>query len=136
MRTVFFYGLFMDSALLVDKGLHPASCEIASLEGYGLRIGMRATVEKSPTERVYGALMSLDRNELQRLYSDASVADYVAERIVATSLQGAKVPALCYILPQTKLSGQNRDYARSLVTAATAMGLPTEYIREIETWTR
>jgi hypothetical protein len=43
MKPAFFYGLFMDEALLKSKGFNPTCFEIACLEGFGLRIGERAS---------------------------------------------------------------------------------------------
>lgn len=124
----------MDPDLLKDKGLNPGACEPAQLTGYGLRIGARATLEKSVAERTYGAVVQVDEKELETLYSDESVADYLPERVIASSMHGNPMPALCYILPPAQLRGQNRTYARSLAIAAGKLDLPAEYIREIETW--
>lgn len=41
---VFFYGLFMDADLFEAKGLRPRDPRRARIEGYGLRIGERATL--------------------------------------------------------------------------------------------
>ncbi len=41
---VFFYGLFMDEALLKTKGVIPANLRYASVLGFQLRIGNRATL--------------------------------------------------------------------------------------------
>lgn len=134
MKSVFFYGLFMDPDLLRDKGLSPIACEAAQLAGYGLRIGARATLEKSRALRTYGSVIQLDEKELETLYSDESVADYLPERVIASSVHGDPMPALCYILPPAQLRGQNGTYARSLAIAARKLDLPAEYISEIETW--
>lgn len=42
MKSVFFYGLFMDQELLKAKGLNPANPRLAYVAGYGLRIGQWA----------------------------------------------------------------------------------------------
>ena len=36
---VFFYGLFMDEALLHERGVRPGSMQAASVRGFQLRIG-------------------------------------------------------------------------------------------------
>jgi hypothetical protein len=41
---VFFYGLFMDDALLREKGLNPERPRIAWVENFCLVIGARATM--------------------------------------------------------------------------------------------
>jgi hypothetical protein len=47
MRTdigVFFYGLFMDADLLRARGAVPTDVQHASIRGFSLRIGARATL--------------------------------------------------------------------------------------------
>lgn len=124
----------MDVALLKHKGLNPAANEPARLTGYGLRIGARASLVKSDTERVYGSVIQLDANEINSLYSENSVADYMPEQVVANSMHGDPLAAICYILPPDRLDGQNRAYAESLAKVARKIGLPADYIREIESW--
>jgi hypothetical protein len=134
MQPVFFYGLFMDAELLLRKGLNPVAPEPAQLSGYGLRIGARATLEKSASEIVYGALVRLSDKDLKLLYGEASVADYVPQKVVATSFNGREIRAICYLLPIDKLSGRNRGYAASLAITASKLGLPEEYVKIIRTW--
>ena len=77
MKTVFFYGLFMDPSLLREMGLHPMDVRIASLQGYQLRIGERATLIDIPRSRAYGTVMTLHQDELAALYAGRGVEDYV-----------------------------------------------------------
>lgn len=133
-RSVFFYGLFMDEDLLKKKGLNPSATKIAYLVGYGLRIGERATLIKSTQERSYGSVIQLSNDELEILYGDKSVEDYIPEEVTITDINGTRSAAVCYILSIEKLSGRNREYAKSLAVVARKIGLPEEYIGEIETW--
>jgi hypothetical protein len=134
MTTVFFYGLFMDKDLLVDKGLHPSDSRIAYVVGYGLRIGERATLENSVSERAFGSIMQLHNEELELLYSEKSVADYIPEKIAAIDSKGHSLDVISYILPMENVSGSNSKYAKSLSLAARKIGLPIEYVAEIEKW--
>jgi hypothetical protein len=134
MKPVFFYGLFMDEGLLRGKGLHPSAAKIASLTGYGLRIGERATLIPSNQEQTYGTVIQLGEEELGILYGDKSVADYRPEEVTVTDINGTRLAAVSYILPFEKLTGQNRGYAKSLAVIAGKIGLPAEYVAEIETW--
>jgi len=134
MKTVFFYGLFMDKDLLIAKGLHPSNSRIAYVVGYGLRIGERATLENSASERAFGSIMRLHNDELELLYSEKSVADYVPETITAIDDKGHSLEVISYILPMEKVSGSNSKYAKSLSLAARKIGLPIEHISEIEKW--
>jgi len=134
MKPVFFYGLFMDEGLLREKGLHPSATKIASLVGYGLRIGERATLIQSNQEQTYGTVIQLSEAELGILYDDKSVGDYRPEAVTVTDNNGSTLAAVSYILPFEKLTGQNREYAKSLAVIARRAGLPEEYVAEIETW--
>ena len=135
MTTVFFYGLFMDAAGLREQGFHPERVRLAVLHGYGLRIGDRATLERSETEQCYGTLIELEQAELERLYSGDSVAAYRPSPVEAREMDGRLVTAVCYLLPMSQVSGSNHNYARQLASVAGKLNLPRDYIDEIETWT-
>jgi len=135
MITVFFYGLFMDENLLKTKGLDPSGIEKAWIEGFGLRIGERASLVKSKTERAYGLIMLMSHKELKELYSEKSVSDYVPENVTATTSNNKELIATTYNLPAEKLAGQNVQYAASLAKLVKNLGFPSEYIEEIEKWT-
>lgn len=79
MKAIFFYGLFMDISLLQEKGLAPSEPVMAYVDGFGLRIGERATLVKEENERVYGLIVTLSSKDLVSLYGESSVADYVPE---------------------------------------------------------
>ncbi|MGD2173338.1 MAG: gamma-glutamylcyclotransferase [Gammaproteobacteria bacterium] len=134
MKTVFFYGLFMDADLLREKGLNPSNPELVCVPGYGLRIGARATLEASAGECTFGSIMKLGDEELAMLYGEKSVADYVPRQLAAVDMQGNSREVFSYILPMEKVSGSNGEYARLLALAAKKVGLPDDYIAEIETW--
>jgi hypothetical protein len=128
---VFFYGLFMDESLLASKGAHATDPMIGFVDGYRLRIGERATLVPESNSRAYGVLMKVASGGVAALYSEQSVADYVAERVVVTLPEGTKVSAVCYNLPVAKLVGTNPEYAAALLALATKLGLPDSYLRDI-----
>ena len=134
MKSIFFYGLFMDDDLLREKGLSPSNTKLAHVAGYGLRIGERATLATSKDERAFGSIMDLSVEELGVLYGEKSVADYVPKRLVAIDMQGNSLEVISYILPMKMVSGSNSEYARLLALTARKIGLPDDYINEIETW--
>ena len=129
--VVFFYGLFMDEALLASKGIHAAEPAIGYVDGFGLRIGERATLIPEPKGRAYGVVMRLASEDVAALYADPSVADYVAEPVIVSLPGSAEVPALCYNLPAEKLVGANPKYASALLALATKLGLPDRYLEHI-----
>jgi len=124
----------MDADLLAEKGLNPSHPRLAQVTGYGLRIGARATLEASAGERAFGSIMDLGDEELALLYGDTSVADYVPQPLVAIDAEGNSREVTSYLLPMERVSGSNPEYARLLADAAKKVGLPDDYIDEIETW--
>lgn len=130
--NVFFYGLFMDEALLRAKGIQPTSPRQASVLGFALRIGQRATLTRVSGTRVYGILMELSPEEIERLYAEPSVSMYRPEAVVAELADGKQVSALCFNLPIAPQSGESNDaYAQKLRDLARSLGLPAEYVDSI-----
>ncbi len=128
---VFFYGLFMDKALLARQGVSAHHARVASVDGFALRIGARATLVPSRGARAYGVLMTISANEVRRLYAEDSVSDYVPEPVTAELMDSSQVAATCYNLPVGKLTGSNAAYAEALWQVAHALGLPEHYLNEI-----
>lgn len=132
---VFFYGLFMDRDALSAEGFHPGPAQMASVAGFELRIGARATLAPAD-ETAWGMAMRLPADEVARLYGEASVADYRPEAVLATLQGGEIVPALCYNLPADKQTGTNKDYAAALHALAVRLELPADYISLLNEMTK
>lgn len=128
---VFFYGLFMDRDLLAEKRVAARSAVVGFVEGYRLRIGERATLQRSAGARAYGVMMEVSAGELENLYAEASVADYVPEVVIVKFMDGGQSSARCYNLPHHKVTGANKRYAGALVELAGRLGLPESYIAQI-----
>lgn len=128
---VFFYGLFMDEALLAAKGIRPRESKAGCVADFALRIGRRASLVPCPGDRVYGLVMTLDPQEAAALYAEESVADYRPVAVTVELEDGRQVEAQCYNLTPDKLTGANPDYAKSLLALATRLGLPDAYLAKI-----
>lgn len=128
---VFFYGLFMDESLLASKGICPTESTIGYVDGFGLHIGKRATLLPEANSRAYGVLMKIATEDVEALYSEPSVSDYVAEHVVVTLPANMQVSAVCYNLPAARLTGANPEYAAALLTLAARLGLPDSYLGRI-----
>src|SRR4051812_24941219 len=129
---VFFYGLFMDEALLRGKGLNPEGRRLASVEDFRLVIGERATLARCEGATVYGVLFSLTRVEVEALYSEKSVSAYRSEVVSACSDDGRVTRALCFNLPSPPLTHErNPLYASKLRELAERIGLPADYVSSI-----
>jgi len=130
---VFFYGLFMDAELLRSKGAFPQNIRRAGVPGFGLRIGERATLLRDSDACACGILMELTHEEIDQLYSDASVRAYRAEAVLAQLEDGSKLPALCFNLVEPPHPTQrNPEYAAKLRELARRLELPTNYVEAIQ----
>ncbi len=128
---VFFYGLFMDPAVLAMKGIIASNPRKCRLEHYALRIGRRASLAPCMDETVYGVTVEITEKDTAKLYSEKSVADYIPETVNVITETNEQLPATCYILPREFIAGTNVPYARSLYELARKMDFPTEYSDKI-----
>ncbi|HKC63057.1 MAG TPA: gamma-glutamylcyclotransferase family protein [Pyrinomonadaceae bacterium] len=130
---VFFYGLFMDDALLRGKGIDPKNRRVAWVDNFFLAIGERATlVPCAGGHRVYGVLFSLTHAEVDALYSESSVSAYRPEAVLAQLAEETIIPALCFNLPSPPSTDErNPEYASKLKELASRIGLPPDYVSSI-----
>ena len=130
---VFFYGLFMDEALLREKGLRPLRRRVACVENFRLVIGERATLVPREGSEAHGVLFSLTPGEVDALYSEASVSAYRPEAVCAQLPDGTFVPALCFNLPAPPAAEEHNPlYASKLRQLAARLGLPADYVASIK----
>jgi len=130
---VFFYGLFMDEALLRARGITSPNLRVASVPGFQLRIGNRATLVPAPEERVFGVVASLSHSELEQLYAEPSVQAYKPEAVLAHLLNGKSLAVLCFNLAELPTADEhNPEYAAKLHALATQLQFPLDYISSIQ----
>lgn len=130
---VFFYGLFMDEALLREKGLNPRNRRLAFVENLCLVIGARAALVPRANAIVHGVLFSLTHSEVDALYSEPSVSVYRPEAVLAHLADGSVTPALCFNLPAPPSDDErNPQYATKLRELADRIGLPPGYVSSIQ----
>ena len=134
--AVFFYGLFMDMSLLQQRGLAPSHPQVASLDGYDIVIGDRATLVPHAEARIYGIVTGLTHADIDTLYTEASVRDYRPEAVLVTREDGSQVPALCYTLPQVTGTGRNTAYAVKLLELEKALAFPGAYLATLQRLTQ
>jgi len=130
---VFFYGLFMDEALLRARGIPSPNPRVASVPGFQLRIGNRATLVPVPEERVFGVVASLSHSELEQLYAESSVQAYKPEAVLAHLLNGESLAVLCFNLVELPTADEhNPEYAARLRALATQLQFPPDYVSSIQ----
>lgn len=130
--TGFFYGLFMDEAVLAEAGVAARTPRMAYIEDFGLRIGRRATLVPKAGARAYGMLYDLTHEELGKLYGASGLEDYRPEAVEAHLLEGGRQPALCYnLLDASAPAEANEAYAKRLSEALERFGFPADYVASV-----
>ncbi|HMH16602.1 MAG TPA: gamma-glutamylcyclotransferase family protein [Burkholderiales bacterium] len=128
----FFYGLFMDESVLRKSGVTPSNPRRASVTDFALRIGQRATLVPSKGAKAFGMLMSLTHADLDVLYGGPGLEHYKPEAVVARTLEGLPLPALCFNLPEApNPEERNPEYAARLQSVLNQLGFPREYVESL-----
>jgi hypothetical protein len=128
----FFYGLFMDVALLSNSNVRPVNPRRAYVDDFALRIGNRATLVRSASARAYGMVIALTHSELERLYGSPGLEQYRPEAVLARLMDGAPVPALCYnLLVEPRADERNLDYAARLQQTLRQLEFPSDYVDSV-----
>jgi hypothetical protein len=128
----FFYGLFMDVDVLRESKVTPSNPRRAYVADFALRIGQRATLLPAAGARAYGMLIALTHRELERLYTAPGLEQYRPEAVLAQTLGGTLVPALCYNLREAPAAHErNPDYATRLQGVLRKLNFPPESIAAV-----
>jgi hypothetical protein len=123
----FFYGLFMDADVLREAQVLALNPRPGYVDGYGLRIGLRATLIPEPGARAYGMVFALTHNDLEKLYSSPGLEQYCPEAVIVHLLEGEALPALCYNLRQAPPPDEsNPEYASRLRAALQRLRFPPD----------
>src|SRR5262245_2360875 len=131
---VFFYGSFINRAVLAEAGLVPERVEVARLWGFDIRIQPLANLVRSDQHCVYGVICQATHAELARLYSQAWVSTYLPEAVMVETEGGRLLPALCYIAPSPTPAPAAGDYIDRIAGPAREYGFPDWYIDRLESF--
>jgi cation transport regulator ChaC len=134
---VFFYGSYMNLAVLKEVGLVPARCEVARLGGFDIRIRPRANLVRSESHCVYGIVATATHAQLARLYAharDVLGETYLPEAVLVETKDGKWRPALCYICPEMEPRPAELAYVERIAEPARAHGFPDWYVARIESF--
>lgn len=122
----------MDQTILSKNGIAPSNLRKASLNDFALKIGNRASLIPSKGQKSYGIVMTVDKEAIKELYAEASVKDYIPEKVEVITEANESVTASCYNLPMEFLSGTNQTYALALYQLARKLGFPDQYLDHIK----
>jgi hypothetical protein len=128
----FFYGLYMDSDLLLGMGLKPANPRIAELKGFRLDLYGSVKVVSDPSKSVWGMVLSLSDEDLHTMYSGPKTKAYRAFKVSVHASDGTELPVQCYNQEATPEAPFNREYLEKLISTVYKLGLPGEYVRDLE----
>lgn len=134
MVTAFFYGLFLDPDILENLGCSPKNIRIAKLDNYELIIGQRANLIQKNSSHVWGNLIELSENDINGLYSEKSVADYVKQTVTCiTQPDNKKIIADVYILPENYdlIPAENSEYIKKLYSLCQKYNFPNYYLSQL-----
>ncbi len=125
LHKVFFYGLYMDEDILKSKGVKPREKMLARAKGYKLRIGNMATMLRDENSETYGIVYSLTYEEINKLYRDSGLNDYIAEAIMVETKDKKQIATLsCILLNPPKDDEHNEKYLQSLEKCMKKYELP------------
>lgn len=123
----FFYGLFMDEALLREKGLQPRAGRKAAVPGMRLRIGARAILVPQFGAQAFGMVFRLDAGQAASLYQAPGLDRYRPSRVLACFEDGSSGYVVTYNVRDMSDAGEpNSEYERKLRAALQKAGLPSE----------
>jgi len=121
----------MDKDVLIKNGISPSNPRKGYLNNYTLKIGNRASLIQYEKEKAYGIIMTVNDEEIIKLYTEKSVADYIPEKVEVVTETNEHIKATCYNLPSELLTGTNELYAKSLYKLAKKLNFPKEYLNRI-----
>ena len=131
---VFFYGSFMNRALLEQRGIVLAQLEVVRLPGYAISIGPLANLTPSAADCVYGILVRLTHRELDRLYANlpSAATRYRPEAVLVQTEARSWRPALSYVDLPFEPASPAPDYLEHILSAAREYRFPDWYIQRLE----
>ena len=133
----FFYGSYINLEVLKEVDLVPDHYEVATLNGFDIRIQPLANLVRSDQKCVYGIVATATHAELGRLYQHAEHVlggVYLPEAVLTKTKDDKWRAALCYSSPSMEPKPATNDYIDRIVEPAKAYGFPTWYIERLESF--
>ena len=121
---IFFYGLYMDDRILLERDIVSRNKRIGTLLGYRLRIGDNSTLVRDVDAVAYGIVCSLKHEEIHKLYAGCGLDHYVPEAVMV-KIDEQFIPAMCYVLLDPPLEDEtNEAYYQKLALCMEQYGMP------------
>ncbi|MCZ6766693.1 MAG: gamma-glutamylcyclotransferase [bacterium] len=130
--VVFFYGSFINLGVLKEYDIVPDAVDVGTLKGFDISVAPLATLVPNPERSVYGIIVRVPHEKLERLYGGNWVKAYAPEAVLVESSRGESVPALCWIAPIKQVEAAKGAYLDKIVKASRKHGFPSTYIDRLE----
>lgn len=131
----FSYGSNMASAGMEERCAAPAILGVATAQGYRFRIAKRgyATIVPDPGSVVHGLLWSLTDADLTALDQYEGVpAGHYTRTTLPVLVRGKPLEAQVYLAADPAPGKPRRGYLETITRAARDLGLPPDYIADLE----
>ena len=136
--NVFFYGSYMNFAVLKEVDIDERDFTVGSVSGFALTISPLANLIRQTQGVVYGILTALTHMELERLYQEHARGKlgghYLPEAVVVSLPNEIHTPALCYISYDMKSGKAEPAYVDRILVPARNYGFPAWYLDTIESF--
>jgi len=129
---VFFYGSFINLNVLREYDIEPPMIDVGVLKGYDISVAPLATLVENPERSVYGIIVRVEHEKLDRLYGGDWVKHYTPEAVLVETSTGEEVPALCWISSLGEKAPAKGSYLDKMVKAGKKHGFPSDYIDRLE----
>ena len=136
---VFFYGTFMSAEVLARYGIHVENVTRARVHNFDIYIRPRVNLISKTGASVYGGVVSVTHEELDRIYQGLEKQfglKYLPEAVLAEPIErtAESEPVLCFITAQMEPGAPDPEYVRELATCVRALNLPESYALQIESF--
>ena len=126
LHEVFFYGLYMDPDILLQKGVEPRNPRMGKVENYKLKIGNKATLLRETGAVAHGMVYSLTHAEINSLYWGAGLDEYAAEAMRVKAGSNDISALCCNLIVPPEENESNQEYQTKLIQVMAKLGIPQE----------
>ena len=138
-RTLYFaYGSNMDVAAMATRCPGAVFVGTGRVDGHAFRVNRNhhATILPAAGKSVHGVLWTITPTDQAALdeYEGVAIALYRRHEVTVTLGDGGKVVALTYLARNIEATPTSGAYFEALLAAARRVGLPAEYVGELEGW--
>lgn len=135
----FAYGSNMNLAQMASRCPGSTASGLATFADWRFVINERgvATIEESPGTRVLGVLWNVTADHIETLDGFEGLAlGYYRRDVISVRHNGGLAEAYVYIDHRTDPGAPRPGYLERILAGANENGIPSEYIKELESWFR